>query len=176
MSVIGHIVPASTVLIVTLAAAVPWGVPMEEHPFARYLVSFLPFLAIHFWLDTRPSAMPPVIAFAAGLVMDVVTRGPLGFWASVFLVGQLVVALRGRRWGSGVLAGSAGFAATTSVLALVIWTIASAYHLRPLDPTPIAGMALAAICLYPLVALILGLLARERAAPLNAGLQRGERA
>ena len=145
-------VPALTVAIATLLAALPWGLP----PGARFLLPLLPFAVIFNWSMRRPHAMPEWLAFASGLATDVLSHGPLGFWSLIYLLGFIVGRLMPvpNDWGG--LGQWLRFALTLAVLAVVQWSIASGYFLGFVDWQPVARGAVIAALLYPAIALLLG--------------------
>lgn len=64
-------------------------------PFLSQVRPFLPLMAVYYWAIYRPTMMPPFLAFAAGLLLDVITYAPMGMNALLFVVVQWVV--RGQR-------------------------------------------------------------------------------
>ena len=96
--------------------------------------------------------MPAIVAFGAGLVIDVMTSGPLGFWPLIYLTGlglTLVAGpwlerVLGLRWLS--------FAVIAVQLAALQWLIASAYYATAADFHPILAGTIAAIAVEPLLA------------------------
>ena len=108
----------------TLAAALPWGLPAD----ACLVLPLLPYAVLHVATVTRDGAVPEWLAFVAGLALDLLTGGPLGYWALVYLAGYgaTVLALPWARRGRGpalavygaTLAWLAGVEAALSTLAL----------------------------------------------------------
>lgn len=152
MRPVEYLAPASSLVLVTLIAALPWGLTGE----LRYLLPFLPYGVIHFWQERRPQAMPEWLVFLAGLVTDALSYGPLGYWSLVFLAGYglsgLLAGVRGRSRMLGVLA----FAPTGAGVLAVAWTVGSLYHLQSLEVWPIGLGVLGAGGLYVACSLVIG--------------------
>jgi rod shape-determining protein MreD len=163
-------IPAVSVVLATLLAALPWGLSSDN----RFLLPMLPYAAIHLWAVRRPTLMPEWLAFSSGLATDVLTHGPLGFWSLVFLLGLMFVqACRpGERWGA------AGrwlhFAATLGLLALAQWLIATLYFVSVVDWRPFLNGALLAAFAYPLLSLAFGPLEHLWPATRHGRFDRGE--
>ncbi|NNE40407.1 MAG: rod shape-determining protein MreD [Marinicaulis sp.] len=51
----------------------------------------IPLLVVFFWSIYSPDYMPSVSVFIIGLLQDLLTGGPLGLWALVYLTTQYVV-------------------------------------------------------------------------------------
>jgi rod shape-determining protein MreD len=164
-----ELMPAVSVALVTLLAALPWGLPSE----ARFLLPLLPYAAIHFWAVRRPALMPEWLVFMSGLAADVLTHGPLGFWSLVYLLGYMLVqVLRDfNRWGA------AGrwlqFCTTIALLAFVQWLVASVYFMSAADWKPLVRSAAAICMLYPLLGLLLRPLNRLWPRADDGQIQRG---
>ncbi len=163
------LLPGFSIALVTLLAALPWGLPSE----ARFLLPLLPFAAIHYWALSRPGSMPEWQAFLSGLATDALTHGPLGFWSLVFLVGFILSGLlpRFERWGA--KGRWLHFCATLLLLSAVQWAIASAYFLGAADWRPLMRGALLAALLYPLIELLLRPIDRLSASRFDARFERG---
>jgi rod shape-determining protein MreD len=164
-----EIMPLVSVVLVTLLAALPWGLPSE----ARFLLPLLPYAAIHFWAVRRPELMPEWLIFLSGLATDVLSHGPLGFWSLVFLLGYfLVQVLRGlTRWGA--MGRWLQFCATITLLALVQWILASLYFMSASDWKPLVRSALWVCLLYPLLGLLFRPLTRLWPHPVDSRIERG---
>lgn len=145
-----HTIPVLSMAVLTLLAALPWGLP----PGARFFLPLLPYVAIHFWLVRRPGLMPEWAVFLAGLTTDVLTHGPLGFWSLVYLLGYLTARALPQSVVTTTLQRFANFCLTLGVLALAQWTIASVYFVDYAEWRPVVSGTLAAILAYPVVGLI----------------------
>jgi rod shape-determining protein MreD len=140
--------PSLSVLFAVLAAAVPWGLPAD----ATFILPLVVVMMVFCWRTLPDAVLPPYLALLLGLLTDITSGGPLGFWALMCLIAATV----GRRarpftdgsdmkrlwlvWG--IVAGFVG---------LVGWLLASLYFLRWIDWWPIAVGAAVSILLFPVV-------------------------
>lgn len=173
MRMIETVVPAMTLLATTLLAVLPWGLPFDTYPFARHLMPMLPYMVVHYWTARQPSAMPATLVFATGLLIDVMTRGPLGFWSLLYLFGCAIARLTRTLAGGGMLVRWIGYAVVSAVLAMATWALASGYYLRTIDPLPMLIAAGVTALAYPVVALLLASVQPNPKANANPSLARG---
>jgi rod shape-determining protein MreD len=82
-------VPTVSVVLALAIACAPFGAPEG----ARFVMPLLPYMAAHVFMVRGAGAVPSPVLFLAGLVMDLATRGPLGFWPLVYLSAGLVARL-----------------------------------------------------------------------------------
>jgi rod shape-determining protein MreD len=151
MPILRNLVPITSVVVLALVAALPFGLPSD----VRFIMPLLPYTVIHYWAVRRPTLMPEWGVFLVGLGTDVLTNGPLGFWSLIFLIG--VVAVDATRdlpdWGA--VGRWIQFCATLLVLGLAAWLVTSIYFLELADWKPMAvALAMAALS-YPLFGLLL---------------------
>jgi rod shape-determining protein MreD len=170
MSVAGQFAPIVSVFLLALIAVLPWGLP----PDARFVLPLLPVIAILHWATADRTRLSPIVAFSAGLGVDILTSGPLGYWSLIYLVGLALapriqnVAEQHGRW--------ARFFGVINVLFLLItlaWTIASFFYLELADWRPFAWAGILACALYPPLVFFLGLFERQGPRRLNDTLTRG---
>jgi rod shape-determining protein MreD len=144
--------PAITALIAALFAILPFGAGDT----VRAGLSFAPLMVIHYWSARRPQLLPVPLIFALGLVVDVLTHGPLGFWALMALAAAAAahgeIAMTGQSTATGR---AAVYAITMVMLAALSFGIASGYSGQLIDGQPMLLAALAAIVLYPVMAALL---------------------
>ena len=140
--------PALSVLFAVVATAVPWGLPAD----ATFILPLVVVMMVFCWRTIPGAALPPAGAVGIGLLADLMSGGPIGYWALMCLIGATV----GGRAGS--LRESSDFAlhwliwsALVSVLAGFGWLLASAYYFRWIDWWPIAFGAMTSIVLFPVV-------------------------
>ena len=145
------VTPIVVLLLFLLVALLPWGLPGE----ARFVLPMLPYVAVHYWTLNDRGFMPASLVFVVGLVIDLVTRGPLGFWAMIFLTGQMCALwlsggrgdTRFKRW--------LGFFAVIGALSCLQWLVASVYFVAWADPRPFATAAAVIAAIYPLFSIAL---------------------
>lgn len=148
MAMLDRLISGLMLLALVLLCVAPWGVP-ESY---RFVMPVLPFIAIFHGASPDRGRMPSWLAFLAGLTVDVLSFGPLGYWSLVYLAGLAIVATLERvlpprefltRW--------LAFTLVVSVVAGCAWLLASAYFVELGDAWPMAIAALVAACSYPFV-------------------------
>ncbi len=154
--------PALSVLFAVLATAVPWGLPGD----ATFILPMVVVMMVFCWRALPDTVFPPYLALLLGLLTDMMSGGPLGFWALMALIGASV----GGRTAS--LADSQDrnrlwlvWAGVALLIGVLSWLLGSAYFLRWIDPWPIAFGALASILLFPVVLRLLIWIKRGRLRP-----------
>jgi rod shape-determining protein MreD len=155
------LMPVVTVAALTVVAILPWGLPTGD----RFVLPLLPIVAIYYWTLDRDAWLPEWAIFLAGLLLDVLTQGPLGYWALVYLVAYIMAVICSRLRVETALRQLTLFAGAMVAVTLFAWLAASAYFIELLDIGPYARGAGAAVLVAALVALAAGLL---RAAGISA--------
>lgn len=165
----GHVVPAITVAVLALVAVLPWGLP----PDGRFVLPLLPFIAIHYWASRHPDRLSEWAPFAAGLSVDVLSNGPLGYWSLIYLAGYMIAVEAHLVRGTGPWGRWLVFLTSLVVLVAAAWGIASLYYLELAAWRPFAWAALMAGLAYPAFALILRSLDPDPVRRTNDRLVRG---
>jgi len=140
--------PALSVLFAVLATAVPWGLPAD----ATFILPLVVVMMVFCWRTIPGAGLHPAGAFGLGFLADLMSGGPLGYWALMCLTAATVGGRTesrgeghdlGRHWlvWSGLVAG----------LGLFGWLLASLYYVRWIDWWPIAFGAITTIALFPIV-------------------------
>lgn len=142
------LVPTLQLALAVVLAALPWGLAAD----ARFVLPLLPLLVVHYWARRRTAYMTAIHAFLAGLALDVLTHGPLGYWSLIYLAGHGLSQWDGLADEDNVLVSWVHFALVISATAGLAWALSSAYFLAILDWRPLAYAAGIAIALYPLPA------------------------
>lgn len=168
MSILRNAVPLTSVAILTLGAALPFGMPAD----VRFYMPLLPYTAIHYWAVRRPTLMPEWGVFLAGLVTDALTHGPLGFWSLMFLVGVLAVDATRNLPDWGALGRWLLFCGTLLVLGFCQWLVASIYFVELADWKPMLLAVIIAVLSYPVISFALRPLHRLWSQPDNAAMSR----
>jgi rod shape-determining protein MreD len=140
--------PALSVLFSVLATAVPWGLPGD----ATFILPLIVVMMIFCWRALPGTVLPAYLAMLLGLLTDIMSGGPLGFWALM----ALIAATAGGR--APPLADGQDqtqlwlrWAVVAAIIASFGWMLASLYFLRWIDWWPIAFGALTSIALFPVV-------------------------
>lgn len=163
------ILPTLSILFAVLAAAVPWGLPAD----ATFILPLVVVMMVYCWRALPDTVLPPYLALLLGLLTDITSGGPLGFWALM----SLIAATAGGRtqpftdssdtqrlwlvWGI-----------VACLIAVIGWLLASLYFLRWIDWWPIAVGAGASILLFPVVLYGLLWIRRGRLLPERTALFR----
>lgn len=145
-----HILPIVVILASVVVTAVPWGLPGET----TFILPFVTFLLVFMFSARRKSPFPAWLAFLAGLGTDVLTAGPLGYWAMLYTLGHALARFLALSTRSHSLIGLwFGFAAAAAAGGAAGWAVAALYYLRLIDWWPIALGTGIAVAICPFVAL-----------------------
>ena len=116
----------------------------------------LPFAAIYFWSVYRPGLMPVLAVFSVGLLFDLLSGGPPGLFAVVFMTVRLVTVSQRRFFiGKPFLMVWWGFMMITAGAALFAWLLASITLGRPLISWAPVFQFFLGVGLYPLISWLL---------------------
>lgn len=152
------LLPPLTVILTMAVTVLPWRVP----DFAAFGLPFLTLGAVFFWAERSPGRLPSPLVLVAGLATDLVTDGPLGYWALLFLIGLALGGVAGRLAGHDRPLSQSwlGFAVTLPGIVVLGWAIASLYYLTVLDMRLMLFATAAGIGGYLPLALVLSALDR----------------
>lgn len=145
--------PVIVSLLAVLSASLPWGAPVS-------VALALPLIAlgvIFFWGIHRPGQLPSPVVFLFGLLTDLATDGPLGFWALNFLVGY-AISVYGPLWNGGRREGAAALLLfATAVLAVsgLSWALTSLFFLKAMPVQPLVIGGVVALAAYPAIGFVL---------------------
>lgn len=159
-----HAFPASTTILLMLVTQAPFALPGQ----AALLVA-VTLAAVWFWSVFRPTAMPPLLVFVLGLLMDLLGYQPLGVGVLTLLLTH-GIAGRWRR----MLAQQSfatlwfAFAVLGTVVALLIWGLTALLRFRLLPLSPALFQVVLNAALYPAIAIPLGMAHRSIANPEQA--------
>lgn len=145
------LLPGVTILTIVLLAALPWGLPGAS----RFVLPLVPFAVIFYWLLQRQDLVPDWLVFLAGLMLDVLTDGPLGLWPLVYLVGYALTITAWPWAGAGRLRHWALFAAVAAMLAGAEFLVSLVYFGVATDSAALARAVLWVVLIYPVIAAVL---------------------
>lgn len=146
-----QLVPSLVVLAAALLAALPLGLQGG----ARFVMPALPALIIVHFVLRAPRRLPAGIAFAAGLTLDVLTHGPLGYWSLLFLLAHQAAAWLGGDGAARLPERWPRAAAGMAAFAIAEWVVHSVYFAAPAAAVPrLQSLALVVVA-YPLLSLLL---------------------
>lgn len=143
------LVPSLVLFFAVVIAAVPWVLPAE----ASFILPSLLIIAVFVLTLQRRRKLPGISVFAAGLLFDILTAGPMGYWAILFLLTYTIaVQYRIRAGRKEFSALWAVFAGTATLAAAAGWGLACLYFVRIIDWQPMAIGAAVIIAMFPLFA------------------------
>lgn len=164
----GRVLPSASVAMLALLAVLPWGLPAN----ARFVLPFLPVAAIYYWSSRHPERLSAWVPFLAGLLVDVLTNGPLGYWPLVYLSSGLLGS-EAYSVGSGVPGGRwAAFLISLLAVVTLGWGVAGLYHLALADWRPFAWAVWFVALAFPLLVAVFKAIDPQ---PERAGNERFER-
>ena len=116
----------------------------------------LALISVYYWSVFRPDLMPASAAFLLGLLVDILSAGPPGLYALVFILVHLAAsgqrrALAGKSFAVGWL----GYFLIAAGAAVITWALASMFNATILDYRPILVIHAVGTAAYPLVAVLL---------------------
>lgn len=161
-----YVLPAIVIALAVVVAAVPWGLPGE----ATFILPFGTLLLVFLFSARRKSPVPAWVAFVAGLAADILTAGPLGYWALIYTVAHTMARFLAHSAPAETIFGvCVAFAFSAAIAGAVGWGVASLYYLRLIDWWPIALGTGTSVALSPLFAWMMRRsLTGDRYRPLEA--------
>ena len=150
--------PALTVLALIAFDHLPLGLP----PITGFIIPSIIIALIFIYSLTSPKNLPPWLIFTLGLIADILSSGPIGYWPLYYLSAQALSFWFARNpINSGLLLSWIGFLFTAFVTTFLGWTVATLYFVRSADWQPmIIGASIVTIS-YPLIYWLSGV-ARHR--------------
>jgi rod shape-determining protein MreD len=154
------LLPGATLLGLLAVALVPGAVPG-----AARIAPFLPLSAVYFWSLHRPALLPSWAAFLAGLLQDILSGGPLGLFALLYLAAAELVTVQRRFLTEAPFSLIwAGFALLALLLAAVAWLLSGLALGALVPPGRLAAAAGLTAALYPVISWGLSALYRRAGA------------
>lgn len=157
------LLPAATVFLGAFLTLLPFGLVA-----GLVVTPAFALVPLYYWTTHRPGLLPAPSVFGLGVVQDLVTGGPLGLWAVVFLITYSVTL-----WQRGMIEGLPlrfawpVFGLVTAVGLFGGWFAASVYHADFVSVMPAVIQTLTTAALFPVAVPILVFLEREIAAALR---------
>lgn len=138
--------PAAVALLLTLLGVGAWPFPHLET-----VMPPLGFIALFYWAAHRPDLFPPALAFALGLLSDVINGGPLGVMALLFTLAQQIVwRQRSVFAGHSFLMLWAGFSLAVAALVVSQWLLTGLIEWQLAPALPVFLQMVLAIVVFPL--------------------------
>ncbi len=122
----------------------------------------IPLVVVFFWSIYAPAYMPSVSVFLIGLLQDLLTGGPLGLWAVVYLVTQFVVmSQRSYFLGREQKVVWLGFMLAAASASLILWLVMSLMSGVLLPVGGLVAQMATTVLIYPLFGAVFGELHRR---------------
>ncbi len=117
----------------------------------------IPLVVVFFWSIYAPAYMPSVSVFLIGILQDLLTGGPLGLWAAVYLVTQFVVmSQRSYFLGREQKVVWLGFALAAANASLMLWLVMSLMSGVLLPVGGLLAQMTTTVLIYPLFGVAFG--------------------
>ena len=163
------ILPALSVLLAVLATAVPWGLPAD----ASFTLPLVVVMMVFCWRIMPDAVLPLTACMLLGLLTDVMSGGPLGFFALMALIAASIGGLLRFTLEPRDLAPLWLIWSTLALtLGLLGWLLGSLYFFRWIDWWPILFGTLTSIMLFPIVLRGLVWIRRGRLGPDHSAMFR----
>lgn len=125
-------------------------------PFLGDVNPYWALIAIFYWAVYRPTLVPPVLCFGAGLAIDFLSGGIIGMNAFIFVVVQLLVRSQRRfLMGQPYVMTWLVFGLMSLAVGLVQWIMQSIASADMFPIWPVLMSALASFFIYPYISLLL---------------------
>lgn len=121
-------------------------------PYVGAVRPCLVLMAVYYWSVYRPTLVPPLLCFVAGIAMDILSGGPLGLNALVLVTMQWAVRSQRRfLMGQPYTTTWAVFAVILTFAAVAQWGLYGLAHLQWPLFMPVAASVVVSLLLYPLI-------------------------
>lgn len=141
--------PSVSLVLAVLFAVSPGGVtglPVGE---------LLPVAVIFFWSIRGEAALPALVIFACGTMLDALAYGPAGYWALVYLVTGQMAAMVGEFANGGFVARTAMLAACLALACGVQAGVLAVFGVQLPGVAEMVSAGLVIVVAYPLIAWVL---------------------
>lgn len=129
--------------------------------YAREINPYFVLMVIYYWSIYRPTLVPPVLCFTAGLLLDILSGVPLGLNAFIFVGAQWLVRDQRRfLMGQPYMTVLAVFGLVAITCGLWQWGLMGLTHMNWSLPVSGALSVIGSILLFPPVSLLLNFIHR----------------
>jgi len=144
-------IPVVLSITLILISVLPYGFPKSA-----LAAPILALISVYYWSVFRPDLMPASAAFLLGLLLDILSAGPPGLHALVFvLVNWAASGQRRALAGKSFAVGWLGYFLIAAGAAAITWIVASLFHATVLEYVPLFVSHAMGTAAYPLVAVML---------------------
>ena len=150
MNFIRICIPFVLSIVLIFFAVLPYGIPKSS-----LAAPILALISVYYWSVFRPDLMPASAAFVIGLLVDILSAGPPGLNALVFILVHWAAAGQRRALaGKSFAVGWLGYFLIATGAAVITWIIASLFHATILEYVPLLVGHAVGTAAYPLVAVL----------------------
>ncbi len=140
--------PVALTLLLVIVGQIPWHLP----GLAR-VAPLLPLTAVYHWTIQRPDLLPAQAVFCIGLLVDLLSGGPIGVNTLVFLTVYGVIYSQRRFFiGKTFHITWLGFALVAAAAALQAWLLVSIFYTILIRPDALMFQYILTVVLYPVPA------------------------
>ncbi|QDO95937.1 rod shape-determining protein MreD [Ferrovibrio terrae] len=151
------LLPILSSVTLVLIGLMPIGLPHFDNVAPAFAL-----MAVFYWSIFRSDLMTMIGAFMIGLLLDLLSAGPLGLNVlALVLVHELGMAQRKVFLGSSFMVNWAAFALVVGAVLPAGWAVVSLLHWRLLPTAPLLAQLLLSLTLYPAVYWVLSRLERR---------------
>ncbi|MDR3500478.1 MAG: rod shape-determining protein MreD [Parvibaculum sp.] len=119
-------------------------------------------MAIYYWAIVRPEMFPVYAVFLVGLLSDLLSGGPIGLWAFVYVLTYAVVLSQRFLIVSGAFSVFwLGFLLAAAFAGVASWTVASISYGQVLAARPIVLHMLVTVIVFPVFSWLFGRIERR---------------
>jgi rod shape-determining protein MreD len=138
--------PAAVTLLMTLLSVIVWPLP-----YLGPVAPPLAFISLYYWSSHRPDLFPAGVAFAIGILNDIINGLPMGVSALLFTLAHEVI-LRQRRFfaGHSFFMLWSGFAIASTAMMLAEWVLVGLVRWQTAPFLPVLMQTVLAIAIFPL--------------------------
>jgi rod shape-determining protein MreD len=143
--------PAITAILFAILEVVPTGIPGFENVTPAFAM-----MAVFYWSLYRPDLVPVTAVFAVGLLLDILSGGPIGINALIMLgVYGVVLTQRPAFLGKPFFVAWLGFVVIAGVAVFLHWLLSCLLALQLLPIGKAIGQFVLTAVVFPLVAWML---------------------
>ena len=159
--------PLLTLLGLIAIAHLPLGAQADTSFIIPSIISALIFI----WSIYEPDNVKPWMIFTLGLVADVISSGPIGFWSLYYLSFQAIAFWFGRNpTNSGLLLNWIGYLIASVIVTFLGWLVTTLYTMQSADWHPMLVGAGVVSMGFPLIYWVSGVARRAPPASSNSAL------
>jgi len=140
--------PVLSLFVLIAIAHLPLGLPSVT----SFVMPSIIIILIYIWSLEYHRPLPSWLIFSLGLIADVLSNGPIGYWPLYYLSAQaLSFWFASNPFNSGLVSSWIGFLFTAIATTFIGWSVATLYFMRSADWQPMIIGILIGIVSYPAI-------------------------